>query len=103
MGLDYFCIPLRINKTLMMILRALSLLFVVAVFSFTLANQELVAPYIESLSIAADASEVVFNATPQDLPIEENTSKPTFMQLEKINQHELPAQVRIGYLLSRGF
>ncbi len=86
-----------------MIIRTLSLLFIVAVFSFTLANQELVMPYIESLSIAADASEVVFNTTEQDFPIEENKGKPTFMQLEKINQHELPAQARIGYLLSRGF
>jgi hypothetical protein len=87
----------------MMILRALSLVFIVAVFSFTLANQELVVRYIESLHIAADVSDVVFNTTPHDSMIKENNNKPTFMQLEKINQHELPTQARIGYLLSRGF
>ena len=87
----------------MMILRALSLLFLVAVFSFTLANQELVTSYVESLSIAADASDVVFKTRESDSPIRENQSKPTFMEVEKINQHELPTQARIGYLLSRGF
>jgi len=86
----------------MMILRALSLSFIVAVFSFMLSNQELVVKYVESLHLSADASEVVFN-TRQDFPVIENKDKPTFMQLEKVNQHELPAQARIGYLLSRGF
>lgn len=86
----------------MMILRALSLLFIVAVFSFTLSNQELVVKYVESLHLAADASEVVFQSIEKSQVIEKQ-DKPTFMQLEKINQHELPAQARIGYLLSRGF
>jgi len=87
----------------MMILRALSLLFIVAVFSFTLSNQELVVKYVESLHLAADASEVVFQTVGNETPVIEHQDKPTFMQLEKINQHELPAQARIGYLLSRGF
>ena len=87
----------------MMILRALSLLFIVAVFSFTLSNQELVVNYVESLHLAADASEVVCQTLENKSLLIEKQEKPTFMQLEKINQHELPAQARIGYLLSRGF
>ncbi|MDB5257171.1 MAG: hypothetical protein JWM14_1866 [Chitinophagaceae bacterium] len=85
----------------MMILRALSLLFLVAVFSFALSNQELLVRHIESLHISADVSEVIFNT--DDSVIQRNNDKPTFMQVEKINQHELPTQARIGYLLSRGF
>ncbi|MBC7487700.1 MAG: hypothetical protein H7282_13185 [Cytophagaceae bacterium] len=87
----------------MMILRALSLLLLVAVFFFALSNQELVVKSIASLQISADASDVLFQTLESDSPIIENNSKPTFMQVEKINQHELPAQARIGYLLSRGF
>lgn len=86
-----------------MILRALSLLLFVAVFSFTLSNQELVFKYVESLHLAADASEVVFQTGENEQHVIEKQDKPTFMQLEKVNKHELPAQARIGYLLSRGF
>ncbi len=87
----------------MKILRALSLLFLVVFFSFAFANQEMIGKYLESHQLAADASEVVFQTKGNDVMVKENTNKPTFMQVEKINQHELPAQARIGYLLSRGF
>jgi hypothetical protein len=86
----------------MMIIRALSLAFLVTVFSIALTNQELLVKHIDSLEICADASDVVFQVT-SDAPVMEKQSKPTFMQVEKINQHELPVQARIGYLLSRGF
>jgi hypothetical protein len=86
----------------MMIVRALSLAFLVGIFSFTLSNREMVVKYVESLHISADASEVVFENM-ESGSFNKNQSKPTFMQVEKINQHELPAQARIGYLLSRGF
>lgn len=80
----------------MKILRTLSLLFLVVLFSFAFAHQEMIGKYVESHQLAADASEIGFETI-------ENVEKPTFMQVEKINQHELPAQARIGYLLSRGF
>jgi len=85
-----------------MILRALSLAFLVALFCFGLSNQQLMMMSVESLTISADVSEVVFETSNHSSLIEKK-NKPTFMQLEKINQHELPAQARIGYLLSRGF
>ncbi|MDF2456306.1 MAG: hypothetical protein K0R51_2299 [Cytophagaceae bacterium] len=87
----------------MKILQALSLLFLVVLFSFAFANQEMIEKYFESHQLAADASEVVFQTTDNNIVVKENANKPNFMQVEKINQHELPAQARIGYLLSRGF
>lgn len=87
----------------MMILRALSLASLVFIFSFALSNQELMTTYFESIHISACASDVVYQTTEKASIQNENFSKPTFMQIEKVNQHELPAQARIGYLLSRGF
>ena len=87
----------------MMILRALSLLFIVSVFSLTLFNQELIVKYVESVHLPSNNFEVVCQSMEQETLLNAKQDKPTFMQVEKINQHELPAQARIGYLLSRGF
>jgi hypothetical protein len=85
-----------------MITRILFFLLVAVLFSTILWNAKALANYMDALSLASDASAVVFKNSPSsDSLIRVN--KPTFMQLEKENQAALTSQVRIGYFLLRGF
>ena len=85
-----------------MITRVLLFLLVIVLLATLLWNGKAWTNYSESLSLASDVSAVVFDNMPSsDSLIKVN--KPTFMQLEKLNQAELTSQVRIGYFLLRGF
>ncbi|HSZ72428.1 MAG TPA: hypothetical protein VK750_07105 [Cytophagaceae bacterium] len=84
-----------------MITRTLSLLLVAVLFSTLLWNQDTVSEYCDTLYLAADASDVLNRRFEKDSIME--VGKPTFMQVEKINQTELTTQSRVGFFLLRGF
>ncbi|MDB5273172.1 MAG: hypothetical protein JWO58_1539 [Chitinophagaceae bacterium] len=84
-----------------MIRHILSSLFIVTTIALLLWNKDAVIAHCESLTVAADATEAFSMRVENDSLYQKD--KPTFMQVEKINEHELSVQARIGYLLSRGF
>ena len=83
-----------------MIRHILSSLFIITTIALILWNKNVLIDHCESLTLSADATEA-FSVLEKDSLCE--GYKPTFMQIEKINELELPVQARIGYLLSRGF
>jgi len=84
-----------------MIRHILSSLFIITTIAWIVCNKEVLIDHCESLTLSADVTEAFSVGVEKDSLYE--GYKPTFMQVEKINEQELSVQARIGYLLSRGF